>query len=90
MSKDPSAPAGRRALQYVKGTHPGGGLPAADVPADQAAAWYTAGQVQEAVESGSHRYADAADQPKKARKASDPGDALQGEPDADAPAETRE
>jgi hypothetical protein len=51
MPKDMSVPAARKALRYVgkPGDPVGGGLPAADVSAEEAAGWYTAGQVQEAL-----------------------------------------
>lgn len=65
MSKDLSAPAARKALKYKHGTHPGGGLPAADVSADEAHNWYTAGQVAEALEVGSHEIVDEAPAPAK-------------------------
>jgi hypothetical protein len=56
MPKDMSVPAARKALRYVgkPGDPVGGGLPAADVSAEEAAGWYTAGQVQEALDIGSH------------------------------------
>jgi hypothetical protein len=77
MPKDPGAPAARHALKYKPGAHPGGGLPAADLTADQAHDWYTAAQVAEALGSGSHALVD---DPPKAAAPSDPDPAAEAAP----------